>query len=114
MNILVTMPEYVSAIEQQSELLLEVSQQTQEEMQRYYPRLLTDDCPDAETQGRVESLKRATNNMTKALTQTATVNDELNAFDEDLGLRRQLHNGCCLFIEFHGKPFTFLVIFYYE
>mgnify|MGYP000106236439 FL=1 len=78
------LPEYVSAIEQQSELLLEVSQQTQEEMQRYYPRLLTDDCPDAETQGRVESLKRATNNMTKALTQTATVNDELNARWNDI------------------------------
>lgn len=74
----------VSELEEKSIMILDIAQKTEEEMNEYYPRLLDKNHSDSETQEKSESLRRSTINLTKALTQTAAVSDELNARWNDI------------------------------
>lgn len=84
-----TVPAFVSEIEDESLRLLELSQKTEDEMNNYYLLMLDGSHCDEDTQNRVDSLKRATGNMTKALVQTIAVSDELGARQSDLKKQRK-------------------------
>ncbi len=71
-------------IETESQKLLDAVKQTDIEMNAYYPKMLEEQCPQEETDAKVESLKRATTNMTKALAHTAAISDELTARRNDI------------------------------
>lgn len=75
---------YVSETEDESLRLLEVVKQTKQDMEGYYPRLLDAEHSDSDTLGRIESFKRAAANITKALAQTASMEDELTARRHDV------------------------------
>lgn len=84
-------PRYVSEIEAESLRLLETAKATGKEMAAYYPKMLEEDHSDAETREKSASLKRATGNITKALAQTYSISDELNARRNDLKHQRKKH-----------------------
>lgn len=84
-----TAPAFVSEIEDESLRLLELSRKTEAEMREYYPKMLEEDHSDEETQAKVDSLKRTAANLTKALAQTITVNDELSARRSDIKKQRK-------------------------
>ena len=84
-----TVPAFVFEIEDESLHLLELSKKTEDEMNSYYSRMLEDCHSDDETKERVESLKRATTNITKALAQTIAVSDELGGRWNDLKNQRK-------------------------
>lgn len=86
-----TAPRYVSKIEAESLRLLETAKATGKEMAAYYPQMLEEGHSDAETQEKAASLKRATGNITKALAQTYSVSDELNARRNDLKHQHKKH-----------------------
>ena len=75
---------YISDIEKESLRLLEVVEATKTEMSDYYPKMLEDEHSDSETQGKLGSLKRTTANITKALSDSYAVSDELNARWNDI------------------------------
>lgn len=75
---------YVSEIEQESIQLLETVQKTEEELSSYYPQMLENSESEAETLGRVDSLRRAANNILKAWAQIYAACDELNARRSDI------------------------------
>ena len=76
--------EYVLNIEKESLSFLDIVHETGLEMQEYYPKMLGDDYCEADTLSKVESLKRATSNLTKALVHTASISDELKARQNDI------------------------------
>lgn len=85
--------EYTSDIEKESIKLLEVVEATRSEMNEFYPQMLENEC-QGDVQGKADSLKRATSNITKALTQAYAVSDELNARWKDINKqkkKRRLH-----------------------
>lgn len=75
---------YISDIEKESLRLLEVVEATKTEMSDYYSKMLEDEHSDSETQGKLGSLKRTTANITKALSDSYAVSDELNARWNDI------------------------------
>lgn len=71
-------------IEKESRHFLDTVRQTDIEMNEYYPKMLEDTYSEEETNAKVESLKRATANITKALAHTASISDELSARRNDI------------------------------
>lgn len=80
--------ECTTVIEKESRKLLEVAETTRIEMNDYYPRLLDDECTE-DAREKADSLKRATSNITKALTQTYVISDELNARLKDINKQKK-------------------------
>ena len=74
----------VLSIEEESQRLLQVSEATREEMDSFFPALLNQDIPAGEVQGKVDSLRRASANITRALTQTYALTDEFGARWKDI------------------------------
>ena len=74
----------VLSIEEESQRLLQVSEATREEMDSFFPDLLNQDIPAGEVQGKVDSLRRASANITRALTQTYALTDEFGARWKDI------------------------------
>lgn len=75
---------YVSEMEEESMRLLETAKKTEEELSSYYPQMLENSDSEAETLGRVDSLRRAANNIFKAWTQIYAASDELSARWNDI------------------------------
>lgn len=71
-------------IERESQNFLDTVRQTDIEMNEYYPKMLDEHYSEEETDAKVESLKRATANITKALAHTASISDELSARRNDI------------------------------
>lgn len=71
-------------IEKESLNLLDAVKQTNIEMNEYYPKMLEEHYSEEETDAKVESLKRAAANMTKALAHTVSISDELSARRNDI------------------------------
>lgn len=76
-------PEIVSEVERESIELLKTVSNTESEMSDIYARMI-DDPYTNEMAGNAESLKRATLNVTKALTQIYGISDEFNARLKDI------------------------------
>lgn len=77
-------PAYVLNIEKESLRLLDVAQETNEEMNEYYTKMLDEDYSQSETDEKLCSLKRANANITKVLVHTAAIKDELSARNNDI------------------------------
>lgn len=75
---------YVSEIEEESLRLLDTVKKTEEDLSAYYPQMLNNETSEAETLGKVDSLKRAANNIFKAWRQIYSASDELNARRNDI------------------------------
>ena len=75
---------YVSEIEEESLRLLDTVKKTEEDLSAYYPQMLNNETSEAETLGKVDSLKRASNNIFKAWRQIYSASDELNARRNDI------------------------------
>lgn len=71
--------EQISDIEKESLRLVETVNTTQEEMSEFYIQMLKEDFDETKVHNKSNSLKRATSNIAKALSQTYIINDELNA-----------------------------------
>lgn len=71
-------------IEEESERLLKVSEEAKKEAETYYPTMLSSDADASEILGRHESLRRATSNMAKALSQTLATSDEFGTRWRDI------------------------------
>ena len=74
---------YVSKLESESIKLIETIEETSEEMENFYAKMLEEDCSD-EAKNKAESFKRATSNITKSLAQAYAISDELSARDKDI------------------------------
>ena len=83
--------EQISEIEKESLRLVEVAEETRAEVSEYYGRMLEDDFDEAEAQMKSGSLKRATSNIARALSQTYAVSDELNARCSDIRKQGKKH-----------------------
>lgn len=79
--------EYISPIEDVSLRLLKTAEVTQKEMVEYYPRMLDESNSD-EVQNMADSLKRTSVNVTKALAQIYSLNDEFGARMKDINRQR--------------------------
>lgn len=75
---------YILDIEKESRSFLDTVNKTDIEMNEYYPKMLEDNYSQEETDAKVESLKRATANITRALAHTASISDELIARRNDI------------------------------
>lgn len=84
-------PEEMSDIEKESLRLTEVATETQTEMSAFYTQMLQEDFDETEAQKKSNSLKRATANIVRALSQTYIVSDELNARWNDIRKQRKKH-----------------------
>lgn len=83
-------PTYLSDIESKSLRLLEVAEATEKDMEQWYTRML--EQPEGEEMGlHAASLKRATTNITKALTRIYRVSDEFNARLKDINKQKKRH-----------------------
>ncbi len=71
-------------IEEESLQLLDIVKKTEDDLSAYYPKMLNNETSDAETLGKVDSLKRAANNIFKAWRQIYSAGDELNARRNDI------------------------------
>lgn len=71
-------------IEKESQNLLNVICETDKEMKEYYPKMLEDSYSEEEASAKVDSLRRATANITKVLVHTASISDELSARQNDI------------------------------
>lgn len=78
-------------IEKESLKLAEVVDATQEEMTLFYNDMLQEDFDQTEAHNKSDSLKRATANIAKALSQTYVVSDELNARWNDIRKQGKKH-----------------------
>lgn len=76
-------PKIVSTVEQESINLLEIIHNTESEMSGMYTQM-AENPNSEEIQGNAESLKRATLNITKSLTQIYGISDEFNARLKDI------------------------------
>ena len=83
--------EQISEIEKESLRLVEVAEETRAEVSKYYGRMLEEDFDEAEAQMKSGSLKRATSNIARALSQTYAVSDELNARCSDIRKQGKKH-----------------------
>ena len=77
-------PVYVSELEEESLWLLEVAESTEKQMEEYYLQMVEEGHLESETEGKIDSLKRAEANMSKALAKIYRVSDELHARWSDL------------------------------
>ena len=75
---------YVSEIETESCRMLDSVEKTEEELSSYYLRMLQGNTPKEEISQKEESLKRASNNLLKAWTQTYSMRDEMRARWKDI------------------------------
>ena len=75
---------YMLPIEEESLRLLQITEETRDKMEEYYIRILEDDEAEAEAEDKTNSLRRAAVNITKALTQTYAVTDELSSRWNDI------------------------------
>ena len=87
----VTLPSYVSEIETGSHRMLDAVEKTEEEISAYYLRMLQGDTSEEEILQKEESLKRASNNLLKAWTQTYSIRDELCARWKDIKRQKKKH-----------------------
>ena len=72
-------PEEMLEIEKESLHLAEVTNTTKAQMTEIYTKMLDSDFDEKVIQNKYNSLKRTTANLTKALSQTYAMGDELNA-----------------------------------
>ncbi len=84
-------PEEMSDIEKESLRLVEVANATQAEMSEFYTQMLKEDFDEAEARNQSNSLKRATANIAKSLSQTYIISDELNARWNDIRKQGKKH-----------------------
>lgn len=84
-------PEEMSDIEKESLRLTEVAAATKKEMSAFYTQMLQEEFDETEAQNKSNSLKRATANIVKALSQTYLVSDELNARWNDIRKQEKKH-----------------------
>lgn len=77
-------PICVLNIEKESQNFLNVVQETDKEIKEYYPKMLEDTYSEEESEAKVESLRRATANITKVLVHAASISDELSARQNDI------------------------------
>lgn len=84
-------PEDMLEIEIESLHLSEVVNATQEEMTAFYPKMLQEDFDEAQALKKANSLKRATANITKSLTNAYAVSDEFHARMKDIRKQSQKH-----------------------
>lgn len=80
---------YVSEIEEESLRLLDTTKKMEQDLAAYYPKMLDNETSQSESLGRVESLKRAANNIFKAWRQVYSASDELNARRNDIKNREK-------------------------
>lgn len=81
-------PEIISDVEQESINLLEIVHNTENQMIGMYAQMVENPNSD-EIEGNAESLKRATLNITKSLTQIYGISDEFNARLKDIKKQKQ-------------------------
>lgn len=74
---------YLTELEEESIKLCETVEATSERMEKFYDKMLVEDCSE-EAKYKAESFKRATGNITKALASAYAISDELNARDKDI------------------------------
>ena len=77
-------PEEISDIEKESLRLAEAANAAQKEMSEFYTQMLAEDFDKSEAEKKSNSLKRATANIAKSLSQTYAISDELNARYNDI------------------------------
>ena len=82
--------EEMSDIERESLLLAKAVDATRAEMPEFYVKMMEENFDETEARNKSNSLKRATANIAKALSQTYLVSDELNARLNDI--RKQSKN----------------------
>lgn len=83
--------EQISDIEKESLRLVKAVNTTQEEMSEFYIQMLKEDFDETKVHNKSNSLKRATTNIAKALSQTYIINDELNARWNDIRKQGKKH-----------------------
>lgn len=83
--------ENMTDIEKESLRLAEIVSATQAEMSEFYTQMLQENFEEAEARQKSNSLKRATANIAKALSQTYLVSDELNARWNDIRKQEKKH-----------------------
>ena len=81
-------PELVLPIEQDSVRILTAAEDVRKQMQEYFPRMLQEDL-ESDAALRAESLKRASNNLSKASKTIYTVKDELSGRMKDIHQQRK-------------------------
>ncbi len=69
--------------------LLETVKETREALDAYYPRLLDNPESEEDAERQADSLKRASANIARALTQTYAISDELSARLKDIRKQRK-------------------------
>ena len=82
-------PEEMLEIEKESLHLAEVTNTTKAQMTEIYTKMLDSDFDEKVIQNKYNSLKRTTANLTKALSQTYAMGDELNARWNDICKQRK-------------------------
>ena len=82
---------YVSEIETESCRMLDAVEKTEEELSSYYLRMLQGNTPKEEILQKEESLKRASNNLLKAWTQTYSIRDEMRGRWKDIKRQKKKH-----------------------
>lgn len=81
-------PELVLPIEQDSVQILTAAEDVRKQMQEYFPRMLQEDL-ESDAALRAESLKRASNNLSKASKTIYAVKDELTGRMKDIRQQRK-------------------------
>lgn len=81
----------ISDIEKESLRLLQTVDATRTEMSEFYTQMLQESLDAAEAQNKSDSLKRATANIAKSLSQTYIISDELNARYNDIRKQQKKH-----------------------
>ena len=74
----------MSEIEKESLRLAELADTTQSQMNGFFDRMLREDFDEEEVRIKSNSLKRATSNIAKSLSQTYVISDELNGRWNDI------------------------------
>ena len=82
---------YVSEIQTESCRMLDAVEKTEEELSSYYLRMLQGNTPKEEISQKEESLKRASNNLLKAWTQTYSIRDEMRGRWKDIKRQKKKH-----------------------
>ena len=82
---------YVSEIQTESCRMLDAVEKTEEELSSYYLRMLQGNTPKEEILQKEESLKRASNNLLKAWTQTYSIRDEMRGRWKDIKRQKKKH-----------------------
>ena len=83
--------EDISDIEKESLRMTEAVNATRTEISAFYTQMLREDFDETEAQRKADSLKRATANIAKSLSQTYIVSDELNARRKDIHKQGKKH-----------------------